>query len=179
VLINQRSGRIFHMPIYGSQKWAGYEVQVQPDHIIRAAIWFFFRHDIASYLYGKDITMALLVWKKNKDVGKEIKYEWELFNSTDERNVIKRGEGSFKTSHRYTFVRSAIVIHDVSLCQQYKLKFRFGTNVEVFGDYFSAAEYTLEDRDKYYQDHILPIVITMILGAIFFIAGALWRSLMR
>ncbi|MGD0355495.1 MAG: hypothetical protein ABSB31_08645 [Dehalococcoidia bacterium] len=152
-----------NMPIFKEQRWESYKIKVQSNNWLRALLGFFSLHDVIPYLYGKDILFDLRIFKTDKKADTEINYKWELASSADEKTVLRHGQGKLNVDYPYNVKHRAIEIIDLSICQQYKIKLRLA-NTKGTSDFLTIAEFTLKDRDDFYVNRILPIVITTLFG---------------
>jgi Ni,Fe-hydrogenase I large subunit len=177
-------------------------VKLAPTDVTRNVVrGITFQHDIIPYFYGPlQFDLAVDVPKKTPDTAaeKEIKYEWTLVSSKDERtiksdkgtmpldsegafNYKKTGPGdSAKLNYyrvngaRYKTYRKkqAIYLEHVSVLDQYRVVMQFENSKGEKSEKRTMLEFTLLDRDKFSMN-LISLTIGAMTGIIAAVTGFL------
>lgn len=164
------------MPNFNKHRWNGYVFQFRVHDYIRGFVHFIFHHDFLPYFYGTRIVFDQEVYRVDKNADKTIKYNWRLCSPDDQqeyasgKGIVETSVISFKYFHLPSYQEKAIDIGSLSICTQYKVQIMYSTSKET-SPYFTISEFTLKDRDDFYAQIIVPVLLAIIISIIGGIAG--------
>jgi hypothetical protein len=143
------------------------------------------------------VSFDLAVTSPNAKVkaGEVIEYEWKLLASNDGKQLkmgfgcvpfaytnpfvierAKAGEATHysNTPRGYRIIRKiqAVDLGHMSSLEQYRIDMRFRGRVGAFTEYTTMLEFTLKDRDDFYQN-VWLLFIGAVIGAAFTIVGGI------
>jgi hypothetical protein len=169
------------MPTFNKQRWNGYAFQFRVHDCIRGFIHSIFHHDFLPYFYGTNIVFDQEVYRIDKNADKTIKYNWRLC-SPNEQQEYDSGNGSIETSvisykhfHLPSYQEKSIDIGRLSICIQYKVQIMYSTSKEV-SPYITIAEFTLKDRDEFYAQIVIPVLLAIAVSLVGGIVGWFLRG---
>jgi hypothetical protein len=187
------------MPIFITQQWNDFQIKLTPGDTTRKFLRkFIAKHDIIPYFYGPlNFDLAVEVPKKMQESlsGEEIRYEWNLLSSKDDR-IIKSGIGSIrliekegttqkngqasavmkKFRHETYRKKKAISLEHISVLDQYKILMHFENRTGAISEQKTMLEFTLLDRDKF-SINLISLLLGAATGILAAIVGFLFRNL--
>ena len=166
------------MPAFQQQRWHDYKIVAQPSDIKRIILGAFLWTHLLPYFYGTNIQFDLVVWRFGKEADKSIRCEWELC-SPDDKKRFGHGDSQLNASiyggFFYNFNKYAINIGRLSICRQYKVRYKLTDSKET-SDFMTVAEFTLKDLDDFYAQYVLPIFVYLFIGFIGGVIGWVLRG---
>jgi hypothetical protein len=185
------------MPYFAQHEWHGYRINLIPRDRIRNNIrgWLL-RRDIVPYFYGP-MCFDLGINAPNSKVkdGEVVEYEWQWFKG-ESTQPLRKGWGCVPLTNTVPFVFQrakvgevthypssppgykqirrihAVDLGHVSKLDQYRVDMRFRERIGPFSEYVTLLEFTLQDRDAFYQN-VWLLFIGALIGAAFTLVGGI------
>ena len=156
------------MPVFINREWFGYKVLPYSGDRYRKLVKRIFRYDILPYLYGSHLIIDLTIIPPTVVANAEtLTYEWRLYSS-DNRQAFQPRAGTIEIlPNKETKIR--LVTDLILIPTQYMIDFKLNKGSES-GQAKTLAVLTVQDRDDFYRNTLIPIltgVFGIVLGTIF------------
>lgn len=163
------------VPQFFNQKFGDYLVKVGAGDRIRKRIKRVLRRDYYPYLNGSYLIIeCVVIPPKSNDIVTELKYESVLVGITDNKTYSHK-TGIIKVLP-HTDTKVKLVTDLVLRSIEYKLDIRMSKDNLDTEAYKTIATLTVQDRDEFYSQTVIPAVkdfIFLIIGAVLGVIGTL------
>ena len=165
------------MPIFINRTWFGYKILVCPGDHYRKWVRRIIHYDILPYLYGSNVIVDLtFIPPENLKSNEKLIYEWQLYSLNDSQ-TFKPVKGDIDISP-YKKNKLRLYTEPILTSKQYVLSIKICKGDEI-GQYEDIAIFTVQDRDDFFRNTMIPI-LTGISGAVLgAILGAILTILLR